>query len=160
MIIISDTSPISNLLVINQINLLQEIFEAVILPQAVMLELRASKSFNINNFLASDWVKIEKLNDQILYNHLLQELDPGEAEAIALAKELNFNLLIDEKKGRKIAQDLGIKITGVVGVLITAKDLGLIPEIKPMLDDLEHKAGFWMSDSFRNYALMLANELP
>lgn len=147
-------------MVINQISLLKEIFEVVILPEAVMIELQASKSFNVSNFLASDWVKIEKLKDRTIFNQLRQDLDPGEAEAIALAQELNSGLLIDEKKGRKIAQDMGLKITGIVGILITAKDLGLIPQIKPLLDDLQQKAGFYLSNPLRNHALMLAGEKP
>ena len=70
-------------------------------------------------------------------------MDPGEAEAIVLAIELEADaLLIDEKKGRKIAEEHGIIITGLLGILIIAKSENLISEVKPILDKLIFETGF------------------
>lgn len=161
MIIVSDTSPISNLLKINQIFLLKEIYQSVVIPEAVFQELKTSRDFDITQILTPNWAEVRQISNNTLYQSLLEELDPGEAEAIVLASELNADvLLMDERRGRQTAISLGLKVTGVAGVLLTAKGVGLIPEVKPLLDDLESKAGFWMGAAFRNYVLELANELP
>lgn len=70
----------------------------------------------------------------------------GEAEAIALAIELRADLLlIDERLGRIVAARNEVEIIGVMGVLVQARRLGLIPSVKPILDDLIAAAGFWVS---------------
>ncbi|MCT7983462.1 DUF3368 domain-containing protein [Laspinema sp. A4] len=83
-----------------------------------------------------------------------EPLDPGEAEAIALARELNADrLLIDERKGRAVASRLGIKLTGVLGILIVAKRRELITEIKPLIDELIDISRFRVGDEL--YARVL-----
>ena len=77
-----------------------------------------------------------------------------------LAQELNADyLLIDERRGWKIANSLGIKTMGALGVLLKTKSEGLIPGISAILHDLETVAGFWMSDALRKEVLALAGEL-
>lgn len=81
--------------------------------------------------------------------HLLDE-----AEAIALAREHpGATLLMDERRGRRYAEALGIPIVGTAGLLVRAKQRGLIAEVRPLLDDLR-AVGFWLSDPL--YALVLA----
>jgi uncharacterized protein len=73
------------------------------------------------------------------------ELDAGEAEAIALALEMNcLTLLIDERLGTKVAQSKGLQTIDFLGVLLKAKQKGLIPLLKPLLTDLREVAGFWL----------------
>lgn len=125
MIIVSDTSPISNLLKIGQIGLLREIYQAVVIPEAVWEELKAAQDLNLTEVLASDWVSIKEITDRVFFDSLLVELDAGEAAAIVLAQELNADiLLMDERSGRQKALSLGLHVTGVVGILLTAKGLG------------------------------------
>jgi len=77
----------------------------------------------------------------------LSELDPGEAEAIALAKELKADLLLmDERRGRRVASRLGLRFVGLLGILVEAKHKGLIKAVKPILDSLITKAGFWLGN--------------
>ncbi|GAB2497678.1 DUF3368 domain-containing protein [Algoriphagus taiwanensis] len=85
-------------------------------------------------------------------------LDKGESSAIALCLEKNNPLLIiDDLKGRKFAQNLGIKVTGTLGIFILAKGKGLIPSIKPILEKVK-KTDFRFSKSLENKILSLCNE--
>jgi predicted nucleic acid-binding protein len=89
----------------------------------------------------------------------LGRLDPGETEAIALGLELHADLLlIGEREGRAEAARLGLKTTGLLGVLLEAKALGLIERASPLLDDLTRRAGFHVSASVRREFLCLADE--
>jgi len=86
-----------------------------------------------------------------------QELDAGEAESIALALEIGADLLLmDEHLGREVARHLGVRYTGLIGVLIEGKRKGLITSIKPYLDQLRDIAGFRLSEVL--YAKVLRDE--
>ena len=97
--------------------------------------------------------------DKALVNLLLSNLEKGEAEVLALAKELNADLLLlDEEKARKAAQLAGFEVMGIVGLLILAKDMGLIDAISPYIHDLERK-NFRISQKIINEALKRSKEL-
>ena len=133
MIVVSDTSPISNLLQIGEINLLRQIFYKIVVPTEVFAEICQIESHK-EFLIKQDWIETATLADTNLRNSLMTDLDSGEAEAIALAIELKADyLLMDETKGRQIAGSYGIKVTGIIGVLIKAKEEGLIAEVKPYL---------------------------
>jgi predicted nucleic acid-binding protein len=90
MVIVSNTSPISNLLIIDEISLLQQIYPKILIPPAVHAELTrlAILQSKMLSLLDTGWLEIQlPTNLQFLYV-LNQTLDPGEAEAIALAVEL------------------------------------------------------------------------
>ena len=158
MIIVSDTSPISNLLQIGEIDLLRLTFERVIVPENVHHEICRIEANRVA-LLPLDWIVRAQLSDFTLRDELLGELDPGEAEAIALAVELSANyLLIDEALGRSVARGMGITITGLLGVLLRAKDQGHIKLIRPYIDRLVNEVGFRLSASLIGDALYQANE--
>lgn len=78
----------------------------------------------------------------------MDQIQKGEAEAITLAEEIGAKLLIDEMAGRGIALSMGLHVTGVVGVLIEAKQKNLIPAVIPLLERLRSELGFYLSDRF------------
>ena len=88
-------------------------------------------------------------------------LDAGEAEAIALASEIGAGLLLmDESDGRAEARSLGLQVTGTLGVLLRARQVGMLPALKPVLDALIQKHSFRLSRSFYEQALRQVDEIP
>lgn len=89
----------------------------------------------------------------------IAQLDPGESEAIALALEIKADLLlIDERRGRTEANRLGIRITGLLGVLVEAKMQSLIPTVQPLMDDLIATSEFRVSPALYHQILALVKE--
>lgn len=108
----------------------------------------------------ASWVHVEPVSDRPLVDALRLDLDPGEAETIALALDLGADLvLLDEQAGRYAAQHFRLRVMGVVGLLVRAKRLGLVAEVRPYLDALRRQAGFYLSESVYQHALQLAHEL-
>ena len=110
--IISDSSTLIILSDLNRFNLLCNLFSQIIIPNAVYQEINAKKEIILPNFIEVCEVK----NSEMVKN-LNMLLDLGESQAIALALEMNLKLIIDEKKGRKIAINQGIKIIGLLGII-------------------------------------------
>jgi uncharacterized protein len=161
MIIISDTSPISNLLLIGQLPLLQSLYSQLIIPESVFQEIKALEKLGIDTtpIQATDWITIQSARDRAFVETLETDLDRGEAEAIALALELNADrLLIDERIGRRIAQGYGLKITGLLGLLVLAKQENLIDALKPIVDQLIHQAKFRIHPDLYRQILQDVNE--
>ncbi|MFB2983741.1 DUF3368 domain-containing protein [Microseira sp. BLCC-F43] len=161
MIIVSDTSPINNLAAINQLHLLRELYGAVIIPPAVYRELTApdfpvAGATSVQTF---GWIQTCQVNNRAVFEALQNELDIGEAEAIALALELQAEqILIDERLGSIVAARLNLRSTGILDILIEAKSQQLILEVKPLLDALINQAGFWVAEPLYNSVLRLAGE--
>jgi len=94
-----------------------------------------------------------------LVTALRRDLGLGESESIALALELGADLiLLDEKEGRHTAQRLGLRVIGVVGILLEAKTQGAIDKVGPSLDALRQTAGFYLSEQLYQSILALTNE--
>jgi uncharacterized protein len=158
MIVVSDTSLITNLAAIDHLDLLQQLYTTIIIPLAVYNEMVAVDkivpgAFEIQTF---DWIQTQIVTDiQVKHN----DIDLGEAEAIILALELKADLLlIDERRGRKLAMDYGLKVTGLLGVLLQSKHNGLIPAVKPLLDQLIEIADFRVSNQLYATVLQTAKE--
>jgi uncharacterized protein len=161
MIIVSDTSPLINLAAVGQLDLLRQLYQHVIIPQAIYDEIVIAGfgQPGAAEVKAAGWIETRRLRDHTLVNVLLLELDRGEAEALALATELKADLLlIDESKGRAIAARLGLTHIGLLGVLVQAKHRDIIIAVKPILDDLIAKAGFWISGDLYQRVLQAASE--
>lgn len=161
MIIVSNTSPLSNLALIGEIPLLQRIYPSIFIPPIVHTELMRLPQIQptIAQMILTNSLKITAPTNFALIQTLNQTLDPGESAAIALAIELNADrLLIDERLGRNIATQYGLKIRGILGLLIKAKEHNLILALKPILDRLIHEAGFRVSPSLYDRILAEAKE--
>jgi len=161
-IIVSDTSPINNLAAISYLYLLHQLYGTVLIPEAVYGELTdpnfpVAGATEVQTF---DWLQTRAVADRTLVEALNNELDIGEAEAIALAVEIQADqVLIDERRGRLIASRLNLRYTGILGVLVEAKSQGLIAEVKPLLDALISEAGFWVAEPLYNSILKVVNEI-
>lgn len=158
---VADTSPVSNLIVIQQLDLLHSLFGNILVPERVFNEIKQLENFGIDTsrLINADWVLVKNLDDFSVYNTLVEALDKGESEAIALS--MNYPgclLLIDEKKGRRMAESYNISCIGLVGVLLLAKKKGLIKSVKPLLDELIENANFFVSAKVYQSALSAANE--
>jgi predicted nucleic acid-binding protein len=90
----------------------------------------------------------------------LTMLDEGETAAIALAIELHAPVLMDERLGRRVARQHKVPVIGSAGVLLHAKNLGLIEAVRPVLDHWRHDIGYFMSDALRSEILIRAGEAP
>ena len=153
MIVVSDTSVVTSLIQIGQMTVLQELYGAVLIPQAVHRELVRSHS-SLPAFLETR----EVLNREMV-NRLAADLDLGEAEAIVLAKETRADLLLmDEKLGRQAAVREGVAITGLMGVLVEAKHQGLVGSVREFVARLEDEAGFRVSDAVKREIFLAAGE--
>jgi uncharacterized protein len=161
MTVVSNTSPIINLAIIGRVNLLRQLYGVILIPDAVYHEIVVLGTGlpGAVEVRTEPWFQRRSVVDTALVAQLRADLDPGEAETVALAREVNADLvLLDEKAARRHALSLGLKFTGLLGVLLVAKSAGHLPLIKPALDDLINLAGFWVSTSLYGAVLQAAGE--
>jgi uncharacterized protein len=140
---------------------MQQLYGTILIPNAVYAELldeRAGETV-IAAVQSAVWLEIRPVQNQELVNELRNRVNVGEAEAIALAVEVEATrLLIDERLGRQAAVNLGVKITGILGILLSAKRQNLILEVKPVMDNLITQASFRISEQLYLDVLSAANE--
>lgn len=153
MIVVSDTSPITALLTIQQIHLLSCLYGEVRIPPAVAEALLAYHAE------LPEFIHVVPVSSSPLLEQLIQQLDRGEAEAIVLAKELHADLLlIDESLGRAAARHEHLPVIGLVGVRLIAKKKGLVDSLSTLIDHLKTDAGFYLSGSVKEKILAQAGE--
>jgi len=163
-IVISDTSAITNLAAIQHLQLLVQLYNQVTIPEAVYRELAqidppVPGSLEVQT---APWFQVRQVVSGTIIERLQSEvrLDPGESEAIALALELNADLLlIDERRGRAEANRLGLRITGLLGILVEAKQKNLIVAVKPLMDTLIASSDFRVSSALYNHILEIVDEV-
>jgi len=160
MTVVSNASPIINLDAIGHLDLLQYLYDDILIPLAVHDEVTAASDEPGAKAVQSvEWITRRSLDQQHLASALRGELDAGEAEAIALAVEIEAELLlIDEQAGRRAARRLEVKHVDTPGVLLEAKHASSVSEVRPLLNALRSEAGFWISEPLYQRTLDLAGE--
>jgi len=143
--VVSNADPLIALAGIRQFDLLHSLFQSILIPTAVRAEIL--DEITVMAVTTADWIAVQSVQDTIASHLLKEELDAGESDAIVLARELNADLLlIDERTARRKAHAIGLPTIGTLGVLLMAKEKGLITAITPLLNELR-RAGFRMSDT-------------
>lgn len=134
---VCDSTPLIAPSRIGRLELLKEYFSEVYIPQEVYDEVvtHGGDLFGAKEVVSQDWIKVEEVRNRIAVDSLSMILGKGESEAIVLAKERNMLLVIDDGEGRKIAESLGLKITGTIGLLLLAAGEGKL-DLKQTIDEL------------------------
>lgn len=161
MIVVSNTTPLIGLASIQRFELLNQLFGVLYIAQAVYdeavvagHEIGGAK----RELSTTTWIKTVYVQDRLAIALLLEEIDLGEAETIVLAQELGADwVLMDEKVGRPKLTQMGLQKIGTAGILLKAKQVGLLPAVKPELEQLRQK-GFSISQTVIAAVLQQANE--
>ena len=160
-IIISDTGPLIALARINALSLLNKLYRNIYITESVYSEatqdMAKDGAKQVFAAVNNQDIAVAAFPVNNLYEELSKILDPGETESLCLADKLGCIALIDEKRGRQAGKAKGIKITGTAGLLIKAKNDGLIAEIKPLLKLLT-QSGYRLSDTLIEKVLTICSE--
>lgn len=145
--VVSNTSPLLNLAIIGHLSLMHEQFGEIFIPQAVLEELQVEEglpgSQSMREATEKGWLQVKEVKDHRFVKVLQADLDKGEAEAIALALQVKVKwVILDEREGRRVAKSLGLKVIGVLGILLKAQREGKLPSLQKTMEDLRSKAGF------------------
>ena len=161
MIVVCDASPLINLGRIGRLSLIPALYDQVVLPQAVWEEVvaRGKGKPGATEVEKATWIQRDTIHNDALVQALMQQLDAGEAESIVLALERKADLLLmDEQLGREVARHLGVRIVGVIGMLVDARHKGLIASLADEMDRLRTEAGYYLHESLVQRILRDAGE--
>jgi uncharacterized protein len=150
--VVLDTGPIIALAGIGRLDLLRALYREVLIPPAVRHELTRGEDRpgSRRDLHAAPWIKVATAPESEAAA-LLTDLDRGEAEAIALARKLQPSLLvIDDRLGRRHATRLALTFTGTIGVLVVARERGLVERVSPLLNRLAEN-GIYVSQRLRDW---------
>lgn len=158
-LVVSDTSPLRALAHVDLVHLLGRLFDRVLIPPAVLSELAKVYPPEALPRVVPEWMEIRAPSNATLVQELQAVIDRGESEAIALALEVRADsLLIDEADGREQARRMGLRVAGVLRVLLTAKEAGMIAAVKPLVDRLRSELKFRVADQLYERVIKEAGE--
>jgi len=163
MVVVSNTSPISNLALIERLELLRDQFECVWIPEAVRLELdrlrHPAAQALLKQARTEEWIQERSVQRRTVADLFAAELGRGEAEALTLALERNADLLLmDEREGRAVARQAGLTVRGVLGILLRAKATGKIVSVRAEIANLRQRARFFVAPALEAKILQGAGE--
>lgn len=160
--VVSNTGPLIGLAKVGQLSLLKNMFTEVLIPPMVHRELLGkvgSESEQIDSALR-DFIHVTELETlESATESIIGDLDEGEKQVIGLATtvERNVLLLLDDRTGRQVAEKLNIPTTGLIGILLLAKEKGLLKNIKSLIEEIRNH-GYWLSDEVMDVVKRLAGE--
>ena len=161
-LIVSNTGPLIALDACNQLDLLRSLYDRVVVPEEVERELARGGGTALPSGLTAAhraWIEVLPLSNPPS-PWLLTRLDAGEAAVITLALEVSSAIvLMDERRGVKVARDEGLNAVGSVGILMLAKSKGLLTEIRPHLYNM-HSSGIRLSARLIEWAIIQSGETP
>ena len=162
MIVVSDSTVLIGLGAIGGLDWLKQLYELVIVPTAVYEEVTVAGAGKpgAQAVAAATWIQLRAVNNQHAVAQLINlvGLDEGESEAIILAQEISADLLLlDEAKARRYARQQHLTITGTLGIVLAAKETGLIARVRPQLDAL-FAAGIFLDSALYQTACQMAGE--
>ena len=157
-VVIADAGPLIALARLHQIGLLPQVFRRVLVTEEVFAECAGKADFP-ESALIREAVNTRQLELCAApdFSAYAQKIDAGEASAIAVAIDCGCGVLMDDKAGRRMAENAGVPVIGTVGVLVLAKRRGLVPQVKPLLEKLE-ASGYFLGDEIITAALAAAGE--
>ena len=158
--VISNTSPLIGLSALNLLPLFRDLYTEVLIPEEVQDEfLETQRDLREAVLKSAPWIKIAPLqNPESIAAH--EGVDLGEAAVFALAEERHARLVIlDDREARRYARRIGLPMTGTVGILLEAKERGLVNAVKPLLNVLLEN-GIRLGPSLINEVLQQAGEMP
>jgi len=160
--IVADAGPLIGLARVGLVDLLRQLYKKVLIPDQVLQELRISDDRPGSRLLhlatKDGWLGTASIAQTEELSSLCLALDPGEAAAILLAAQQSCRfLLLDERRGRAIAKSRGVRVVGTGGVLLIAKQQGLLQNLSAVLDRLAEN-GYRLSQALRQEILTLAGE--
>jgi len=148
-IIISDTSCLIILSKINELYLLDKLAERIFITPIIQKEFGKK---------LPAWIIVKEPKNYHYQTILEMDLDKGEASAIALSLEMdNVIIILDDLKGRKIAEKLNLRYSGTFGLILKAKQIGIIKSVKPIIDKIR-QTNFRFSDKLLDFIIEEAGE--
>jgi len=157
--IVVNSTPLIILGNIDGLKILKELYGEIIIPRAVFEEV-TSKADNAKLNLSQNlsWIKVLEVQDKSNRKMYQAKLHDGEVEVMMLANEVSADLLIiDDNAAKRTAKFLGFTVTGTLGVILKAKSEGIIPQVKPIVDEMLRQ-GFYISPKIIETVLKTANE--
>jgi hypothetical protein len=158
---IADTSPLQYLHRLGLLDLLRQQYGTVTVPEAVVREIEtgAAQGADVPEISTVPWIQVEAVTGSSL-QQVATSLGRGEREVIGLAlAKLDPLVILDDAEARREARRLSIRFTGVLGILLKARQDGMVSQLAPLLDALQ-RDGFYLDVGTRSHVLQLAGEIP
>lgn len=157
--VVVNSTPLIALCKINRLELLRELYGEITIPEAVFHEVTAKNDAVKRKLLESGaWIHVQTISDKSDKRMYKAKLHDGEVEVMILAQEIKADLvMIDDNAARKTAIYLGLPLTGTIGVLLRAKETGLIPKVMPLVESMEHN-GLYFGPQLKEWVRSQAKE--
>lgn len=157
--VVVNSTPLIALCKIEHLELLRDLYEEITIPEAVFHEVTAKNDGVKRKLLENGaWIHVQSVSSDIDRRMYKAKLHDGEVEVMILAQEIKADLvIIDDNAARKTASYLGLPLTGTVGILLRAKEKGLIPKVMPLVEGME-QSGIYYGSQLKGWVRSQAGE--